>query len=193
MRNAAQRSSHAIAGQILLADPDTQIRCATAADDRFCRALFHEQRAEQFAPLGLGDEMLRRLLDQQYHAQSTNYARQFPDAAALIVEHVGSDVGRLIVALRRRPSEPADSGAQLPPDGTDLHLVDIIIAASARNRGIGGDVVAGLARAGHAIGATQFSLLVLQTNLAAQRLYQRLGFAKAADRGVYIEMVRPLV
>jgi len=189
MPNAAARPAGSIASRITLRDPDTRIRRLTAADDAFCRALFHEHRAVQFAPLGLSGTLLQTMLDQQYQAQRIAYAQRFPDAEHGIIEQAGAAVGRLIVALGQPPDDSHDGAAS--PQGCTLHLVDITIAWAARRRGIGRDVIEGLARAGPALGATRFTLFVLQTNEAAQRLYERLGFIASGDGG-HILMVRKL-
>jgi ribosomal protein S18 acetylase RimI-like enzyme len=188
MPNAAPLAAGAIAGQLSLTHPDSRIRRLTAADDAFCRALFRAHRGAEFAPLGLGEAALVSMLDQQFQAQRVAYDRRFPGAEPFIIEHAGADVGRLIVTLDQSPASP--DGAVPQPQAT-LHLVDITIAAAARNRGIGSDVMASLVRAGHGLGATRFTLFVLQTNEAALRLYQRLGFVAAADAG-HIRMVRRL-
>jgi ribosomal protein S18 acetylase RimI-like enzyme len=185
------RHAGPIVGLLSLTDPQTHIRRLTAADEAFCRALFHEQRAAQFAPLGLSKTVLHAMLDQQFEAQRIAYARQFPDAEQFIIEYAGADVGRVILAQRQRPEALSDSHTPLPAEVSTLHLVDITIVAAARCRGIGSDVIGSVARAAHALGATRFTLSVLQTNDAAQRLYERLGFVTATD-GVHIAMVRHL-
>ena len=186
MPDAAARPAGSIASRLTLCDPDTRIRHHTAADEGFCRALFHEHRAGQFAPLGLSGGLLGAMLDQQYQAQRIAYAQRFPDAEHCIIAHAGADIGQLIVALGKSPDESAAL-----PLGRTLHLVDITIAAVARRCGIGSDVIDSLARAGPALGATRVTLFVLQTNQAAQRLYERLGFVASADGG-HVLMVRNL-
>lgn len=181
----------ALAGQLRLDHPDSRIRPHAAADDDFCRALFREQRAAQFAPLDLGDGALRAMLDQQFEAQRMATTRRFPDAEAFIIAHAGRDVGRLIVTFRAGSPAASEGTASLPSDSPILHLIDLALAPAARNCGIGSDVINSLARAGHALGAKHFTLSVLQSNEAARRLYARLGFLTAAD-GVYSAMVRHL-
>ncbi|MDB5656937.1 MAG: GCN5-related N-acetyltransferase [Tardiphaga sp.] len=192
MANASPHPTGPLATRLSLDHADTQICQFAATDDAFCRALFHEHRADQFAPLGLRDDLLRAMLDQQFQAQRIAYAQRFPDAEQFLIQHAGTNVGRLMLALQRPAASP-DGAAPQPPGSPTLHLIDITIAAAARNRGIGSEVVESLARVGHAIGATRFTLFVLQTNHAARRLYERLGFAAvAAADGVHIPMVRNL-
>lgn len=180
-----------IADLLACSDPACHLRRLTAADEPFCRSLFHEHRAAPFAPLGLSDEILRAMLDQQFGAQRIGYARQFPDAEHFIIAHAGVDVGRLILTLQRSPAGSPEADAKPSPHGVTLHLIDILIAAAARRRGIGSEIIEMLARAAPAFGATRFSLSVLQSNDAARRLYERLGFVTIED-GVHITMMRPL-
>lgn len=187
----AQTPAVPIVGQLSLTDPDSCTRRFTAADDAFCRALFHEHHAAEFAPLGLSNSGLHAMLNQQFDAQRFGYARQFPDAEQCIVVHAGSDVGRVIMTMQRSQPVLPEADAKRSLSGGTLHLIDITIAAAARRRGIGSDVIESLSRAAHALGATRFTLFVLQTNGAARRLYERLGFVATSD-GVYIEMVRHL-
>lgn len=184
-------SAGRLEGHLRLDHPDSRIRPLAAGDDEFCRALFREQRAAQFAPLGLGDGALAAMLDQQFEAQRMAVSRRFPDALAFIIAHAGRDVGRLIVTLGARSPGASDGTAPRPSDGLTLHLIDLAMVPGARNRGIGSDVINSLARAGRALGATHFTLSVLQTNEAARRLYERLGFSTAAE-GVHTAMIRHL-
>lgn len=185
------RPAKSIADLLSCTDPVCHIRQLTAADETFCRSLFFEHRAAEFAPLGPSENVLHALLDQQFEAQRIGYARQFPDAEHFIVVHAGIDVGRVILSLQRSPPVLPEADAKQSQQGVTLHLIDIIIAAAARRRGIGSDVIDSLARAAHALGATRFTLSVLQTNDAARRLYERLGFV-TADDGVHVAMVRHL-
>jgi ribosomal protein S18 acetylase RimI-like enzyme len=180
-----------IADLLACTDPACHLRRLTAADEPFCRSLFHEHRAAPFAPLDLSEDILRSMLDQQFEAQRIGYARQFPDAEHLIIAHGGVDVGRLILTLQRSPAGPSEADAKPSLPGVTLHLIDILIAAAERRRGIGSEIIEELARAARELGATRFTLSVLQGNDAARRLYERLGFVTIED-GVHVTMIRHL-
>lgn len=194
---AAPPPPDTIVGRLAPNDPATIVRPLAAADEPFCRALFDEDRRAQFAPLDVGD-LMRTLLDQQFRARQIGYARAFPGAEHGVIEHAGAAVGRLIVDFARGAPPSAGSGetASAPavsfaPAKRAVHLIDIVIAAAARGRGIGTDVISSLADAALAAGATRLTLSVLQTNVRARRLYERLGFV-AAVAGSHIAMVKPL-
>jgi ribosomal protein S18 acetylase RimI-like enzyme len=184
-----------IAGHMIPSDPATAIRPHDPADEAFERLLFHDSRAPQFGPLGLSDQMLATLLDQQFRAQRFGYAQSFPDAEHLIIAHGGAAVGRLIVALATstavcdQTSTATAAGAHTAD--RVVHLVDIAILSAARGCGIGTDVLQCLGRAAQAIGARSIALSVLQSNDRARRLYERLGFSAIAG-GSHIHMTKPL-
>jgi ribosomal protein S18 acetylase RimI-like enzyme len=169
-----------IAGALASSDNDVVVRAMTAADAAFDRQLFDEDRGAQFAPLGLAGPMLTMLLDQQFRAQQLGYGNEFPDAEHFIIVHAGKDIGRLTTALREQDHSRT------------LHVIYIVLSASARGRGIGTDVIDSLGHAARARCATQLSLSVLHGNAGARRLYERLGFRAVADDGVRIAMVKQL-
>jgi len=157
-------------------DPITQIRLAAKADEPFLRHLYKSSRAGEFAATGLPPAALDMVLEQQYRAQAAGYAAQYPDAISLIILHRDATVGRLILQTGERR----------------WRIVDIALLDTARGQGIGGDVITTVARAASACGAHELALAVLPNNVAARRLYQRLGFAAQGDDGIRISMVKPL-
>lgn len=172
-----QSGKRSIIGLLVFCRPDITVRPITASDQAFCRALFHEDRNAGFAGLNLADGLLNTLLDQQFRAQQSAYHQAFPDADHVIIAYAGVTVGQLMTAFC---------------DSQTLHVIDILLSASARGRGIGTDVLDSLAHAAIAKGATRLSLSVLRHNEAARRLYERLGFRAMADDGVRIAMVKQL-
>ena len=157
-------------------DPITQIRLAANADEPFLRHLYKSSRADEFASAGLPPAALDMVLEQQYRAQAAGYAAQFPSAISLIILHRDAPVGRLIL----QTGDP------------HWRIADIALLEAARRQGIGSDIIATVARAASACGARELALAVLPNNVAARRLYQRLGFAAQGDDGIRISMVKPL-
>jgi ribosomal protein S18 acetylase RimI-like enzyme len=192
---ARSRRLDSIAEHMVFSDPATAIRPHDPADDAFHRLLFHDVRGPDFASLGLSDQMLATLLDQQFRAQQFGYAQTFPDAEHLVIEHAGAAVGRLTVAVVASPpageqTSPAIVEHVRKADRT-LHLVDIAILSAARGRGIGTDALECLERAAQAIGARRIALSVLQSNDRARSLYERLGFVATAG-GAHLHMTKRL-
>jgi ribosomal protein S18 acetylase RimI-like enzyme len=163
------------ASSIVPRDPTTQMRLVAPADEPFVHHLYRTSRAGEFAAAGLPPAVLETLLDQQYRAQAQGYAAQFPDAISLIILHRDEPVGRLILQIGDR----------------SWRIVDIVLLGSARGRGIGSDLIEAVARTASGQGAQELVLAVLSRNVAARRLYERLGFVQTAE-GVHIAMTRPL-
>jgi len=134
-----------------------------AADQDFIRSLYKSVRAQDFAAAGLPPPALEMLLDQQFRAQAAGYAAQCPDALHLVVLHRGEPVGRLILQTG------ADS----------WRIIDIVVLPSMSDQGIGTDVIAAVAHAAREAGAHALDLSVLTGNVAARRLYARLGFVES--------------
>jgi GNAT superfamily N-acetyltransferase len=155
-------------------DPATQLRPATAKDDPFIVHLFKTARAEDFAAADLPAPVLDMLLEQQLLAQRRGYALQFPGAISLVVLHHDEPVGRLIVDAT----------------GRSWRLVDIVLLPSWRGQGIGGELIDVLARTAQTAKADELCLTVLRTNVAARRLYDRLGFVETGRDDTHIAMAR---
>jgi ribosomal protein S18 acetylase RimI-like enzyme len=161
---------------IVPANPATRLRSAEAADDAFLRELFKTGRAADFAATGLQPAMLDTVLEQQFRAQAAGYAMRFPGASSLIVVSQEERVGRLILAIGDRR----------------WRIVDILLLPAVRGRGIGSEIIDAIARFALAEGAHELALSVVATNVAARRLYLRLGFVETASNGAHVEMAKPL-
>jgi ribosomal protein S18 acetylase RimI-like enzyme len=139
------------------------LRPETPADAPFRLALFRASRGPGWDQLPLPADMLARIMEQQFNAQVQGYQAAYPQARLEIVTVGAEPVGRLAT----------DRGADA------LHLIDIAIVPERRGQGIGGAVLRALMAEAAAAG-TPMTLQVARDNLAAQRLYHRLGFALAA-------------
>ncbi len=85
-------------------------------------------------------------------------------------------------------------------DGDDAVLAAVYVTPSCRGRGLLDAMVGQVADWARAQGAVQLRLLVHETNAAARRAYERLGFAATGHREPYpldrctdeVELARPL-
>lgn len=143
-----------------------------AEDFAFIEALYFSTRAKELARTGWPEEQKQAFLTQQHHAQHHHYQTYYPDAERLIVERGGEPIGRLY----------------LDAWTLEIRIVDISLMPAARGQGIGEailrDLIEQAATAGKGV-----SIHVEKFN-PARRLYQRIGFVVAEDKGVYDLMER---
>lgn len=153
-----------IGTRIVPRDPRLRLRRAELEDEPFLRDLFNTVKGAQLTASGLPPAMLGLVLAQQYQAQATGYAAEFPTAQSLIVLENDGPVGRLL----------------LDRSAARWHVVDIALTPAARNRGIGQAVMTAVIAAARADGPRAVTLAVLATNAGARRFYARLGLTETS-------------
>lgn len=139
------------------------------ADDDlpFLARLYASTRAEELAFTDWPGDKKAEFLEQQFRAQHAHYQRYYLNADWLVTMREGRDIGRLY--RERWP--------------TQHRIIDIAFLPEHRGKGFGTalllDLMDEAAAAGKAV-----SIHVEKFN-PAMRLYRRLGFATAEDKGVY--------
>lgn len=136
-------------------------------DREFLRRLYGSTRADELARTGWTEEEKGRFIEFQFGAQHEYYQEQFPDAAFDLVLVDGAAAGRLYVD--RRPDE--------------IRLIDIALLPEYRRRGIGGELMERVLAEGRAAGLPV--QIHVERNNPAMRLYERLGFRRVEEQGVY--------
>ena len=145
---------------------------AREADEPFIRDVYISTRIDEFALLGWADAELRAFLGMQYDFQKRSYEMQFPAAENSIIKNgAGVRVGRLIVERKEN----------------EIRLVDVALLPEYRGGGIGGKIISDLIEEARRK-KLPLTLQVLKTNEAAQRLYQRAGFAVMRADEIYLSM-----
>ncbi|CAN5376720.1 GNAT family N-acetyltransferase [soil metagenome] len=152
------------------------LRPETAADESFRLALFRVSRGPGWD--SLPPRVLDMIMAQQFHVQTQGYRAAHPKARLRIITLDDAPVGRLA------DDRMADA----------IHLIDIAITPPWRGRGVGTTVIRDLMNEAAAAALP----LVLQTardNLAAQQLYERLGFVTTSASATHLSMAwqAPLV
>jgi ribosomal protein S18 acetylase RimI-like enzyme len=142
-------------------------RSMTDADLPFLFSLYASTRAREVAATGWPPEAQLQFLRGQFDAQHHHYTTYYPDAEWLVVEHDGRAVGRLYV--EEWPSQ--------------LRIIDIALVPEAQSQGFGSALLADIFT--RARTATKKVSIHVEKNNPAMRLYERLGFAKAEDKGIY--------
>lgn len=141
------------------------------ADSEFLYQVYASTRFEELAPVPWTDQQKEGFLRQQFHAQDTHYRQHFPRAEYLVVELNDGPIGRLYV----------DRSVHL------LRIIDIALLPEYRGRGIGGALMRQLLDEARASGKPV--QIHVEVNNPALRLYERLGFVRAEDVGVYYRLV----
>lgn len=146
------------------------LRPIKAEDIPFLYQLYANTREDELAPLGWTQDQLDAFLEMQFDAQHSYYIEQFSQADFQIIQSGREPVGRLYT--ERRPDE--------------IRIIDIALLPDYRNRGIGSSYLHQILAEARAAGLA-VRIHVEQFN-PALRLYERLGFIKIGDTGVYFLM-----
>jgi ribosomal protein S18 acetylase RimI-like enzyme len=146
------------------------LRPERPGDEPLLYEVYASTREEELALTNWDERTRRAFLDMQYAAMRRGYGSRYPGGEFLVICRGEQAIGRLVL---NRTSE-------------EIRVVDLALLPARRNAGIGTllmqRVCAEAARAGKRVG-----LSVLNNNRAI-RWYERLGFAKCAEEGVYAEM-----
>lgn len=147
--------------------PDLALRPATPDDRDFLCALYRSTRLEELSVTGWPQQQIDAFLAQQFDAQTAHYDQHYADATRWVIQAKSKDVGRLYVTEYDH----------------DLRIVDIALLPEHRSGGFGTSLLNDLLDLAGPLGKT-VSIHVEENN-PAQSLYQRLGFRKIDEHGVY--------
>lgn len=146
---------------------DTTLRPITPGDMEFLHRVYASTREEELAVTGWSEEQKEQFLRMQFGAQHDHYQKHFPDAKYDVILAGDTPIGRLYVD--RRVDE--------------IRIIDIALLAEHRGAGVGGGLVRQLIDEAATDGKSV--RIHVEHNNPAMRLYERLGFKKIEDVGVY--------
>jgi len=129
--------------------------------------IYASTREEELALTSWDEAQKRAFLEAQFAAQDTWYRERYPGATPDVIEVGGTPAGRLYVHRRER----------------EIRLMDIALLPEFRGQGLGSSLLADLFAEAAAAGRT-VTIHVEEYN-PARRLYERLGFRKIGEHGVY--------
>jgi ribosomal protein S18 acetylase RimI-like enzyme len=152
---------------------EPRLRPVTDGDRPFLVELYRSVREPELAHVPWAEATKRAFVEQQFAAQDAHYREHYPGATLDLIDVGGEPAGRLYV---HRGS-------------SDIRVMDIALAPSFRGRGIGTGLLRALMAEADESGC-KLSIHV-EANNPARRLYERLGFQPAGERGVYVLMERP--
>lgn len=159
----------------LAATSDTAWHCrALGGDDlAWLPALYASTREQELQAVPWPADVKQQFLAQQFNAQHQHYLAHHPHAHYLAIERNGEAVGRIYV----------------DESGADDLLVDISLFPSWRGQGIGSALIQRQQQASGGQGRG-LALHVMIHNMAAQRLYARLGFVENGESadGLYLPL-----
>jgi ribosomal protein S18 acetylase RimI-like enzyme len=135
--------------------------------------VYASTREEELAVVPWDDAQKETFLRQQFDAQDAWWRENYAEATFDVILVDGEPAGRLYV--HRGPSE--------------IRIVDIALLPEHRGNGVGTRLLDDLLAEGDA-GAKSVTIHVERMN-PALRLYERLGFSLAEDKGVYLFLERP--
>jgi len=150
-----------------LSHAEVTLRPVTPDDRDFLCELYASTRIEELRVTGWAQDQIDAFLLQQFEAQTLHYAAHYNPDGFMALCHGEAAIGRLY--LEERPDE--------------IRIVDIALLPMHRGQGIGSSVLDDVMAM-----ATQQGKCVrihVEQNNPAQSLYQRLGYKKIDENGIY--------
>lgn len=147
-----------------------RFRPITDADTGFLYDLYASTRAEEMANTGWSDRQKKEFLTMQFNLQHTQYLGNYPGASFEIILLDNLPIGRLYVDRREK----------------EIRILDLSLMPESRGRGIGTTIFKHLISEANEK-KLPLNLHVLRNN-PALKLYERLGFKKAAENDFYFLM-----
>lgn len=150
--------------------PPITFRPVEADDQELLYGVYASTRTEELAPVPWTEAQKEAFLRMQFRAQTLDYQANYPDAERRLILVDGMPAGRLYVDRRE----------------DEVRIVDIALLPAHRGAGVGGAILRDLLAEAAAAGKP-LRIHVEQMN-PALRLYERLGFKRIGDAGVYYLM-----
>lgn len=140
---------------------------ATERDLPFLEAVYASTRQDELKATGWGQAQVDEFLAMQFAAQHKHYQQHYPEASFDLIHHNNRAVGRLYVDRSL----------------ADIRIVDIALLPDFRGMGIGSRLLQSILAESR---LTQRPVAIhVEKNNRAIALYQRLGFSKKRDVGIY--------
>jgi ribosomal protein S18 acetylase RimI-like enzyme len=149
------------------------LRPAGPGDGEFLYRVYASTRSEELEPVPWDEAQKEAFLRAQFGAQDRWYREHYRQATYAVIVVDGGPAGRLYV--HRGDAE--------------IRIVDIALLPEHRGNGVGTSLLGDLLAEADAAGK-RVTIHVERLN-PALRLYERLGFSVAEDKGVYLFLERP--
>ena len=139
-------------------------------DHEFLYSVYASTREEELAVVDWSAEQKEQFLRMQFDLQHKSYQENYPGASFDVILLDDVQIGRLYVDRR----------------DDEIRVVDIALLPQSRGAGIGGQIMTDILNEARAAG--KVVRIHVEYNNPAMRLYDRLGFRKIEDVGVYYLM-----
>ena len=149
-----------------------ELRPVEPGDEDFLYRVYASTRAEELAVVPWDETQKDVFLRSQFDAQDRWYREHYPRATYEVVSIDGEAAGRLY--LHRGEAE--------------IRIVDIALLPEHRGHGVGASLLRDILTEADAAGK-RVTIHVERLN-PALRIYERLGFSVAEDKGVYLLLER---
>ena len=150
------------------------MRHASDADIPALRAIYADTRSEELACVPWPLAAKQKFLEQQFNLQHFHYLTYYTEADFLVIEYKNTVQGRYYL-LRTAPEHS---------------IVDISLMAALRGKGVGRALIEASQHEAKMLGRG-IKLQVLEYNVRAKRLYDRLGFVVTDSADMYHHMRWP--
>ena len=149
------------------------LRAVGPGDREFLYRVYASTRTEELAVVPWDEAEKDTFLRAQFDAQDQWYRENYTRATYEVIVVDGEPAGRLYLHRGER----------------EIRIVDIALLPEHRGNGVGGSLLRDLLAEADAAGR-RVTIHVERFN-PALRLYERLGFTVAEDKGVYLFLERP--
>lgn len=149
-----------------LAD-SVQLRTVEPDDQELLYSIYASTRTQELSHTDWNDSQKTAFLRMQFDAQDQYYKSEYENPQFQIILFAGEPAGRLY----------------LHPRPTEIRIMDITLLPAFRRKGIGTFLLKQILS--QASAQNKSVTIHVEIFNPALRLYERLGFAKKADRGVY--------
>ncbi len=151
-------------------DQNITFRFITREDKNFLRSLYASTREEELALTDWDDLQKEAFIGMQFEAQHSFYHEQFPNAEFQLILLDKEPIGRLYIDKRE----------------DEFRIIDIALLKEYRNKGIGSTLLKDILSRS-SLASLPVRIHVEQFN-PALTLYNRLGFHRIEENGVYYLM-----
>jgi ribosomal protein S18 acetylase RimI-like enzyme len=152
---------------LLMSDFSLTLRPITASDLPFLQQVYASTRESEMTLISWSEAEKQAFLESQFTAQHAHYQTYYVKACFDVIERDGQPIGRLYVDHWER----------------EIRIVDIALLPEYRGQGTGAHLIGQIQSQAAAVRKT-VSIHVEKYN-PAYKLYDRLGFVKTSETGVY--------